>query len=474
MIWFGLYPYPTATKYNYINMKHKIFPIILYLAIFVQPLFSQSIYELHYRSPNNPTLPNIHAFLVKLGDGEGFVRLSYFDSLQNQHTIIQLDVQEDFLQKENGEPDANTLIIQTLNPKTILPATEITYHPDKYIFKKDPATGYFEPWKVNGIAIDQPVDFLSVPRLLVRKDMSKTLLANYFKTDEAAYQNYAQPQARSGGLLLGKNMPKMFLMIVSNIRDESIGPDCLKDQQNLVKTYAAIADELEINMDTIIIQGDQYSKKNVLDAINDLKPGKNDIVIFHYSGHGYNSDKPKDSFPNMVINADTLPVSDLSKLKTVLPTVSINIEDIYKMIIAKNARLNFVFSDCCNTTINFDQKQDPLIPVKRDAWDVTANKCKMLFLDQRVNVLATATKKGQESKGNETNGGYFTYNYVENLRSLLSPFNAAGKDISWSSLLDKTSAATSYRALHHCYDKALKSPCVMDPVVRITSPAAGK
>lgn len=455
-------------------MKHKIFPFILYFAILSQPLFSQSIYEFQYHSPNNPGLPAISAFLVKLGAGDGYVRLSYFDSVQKQHTIIQLDVSEDYLQKANGEIDTNTLVIETLNPKKILPASSITYHPDKFIFKKDPVTGYFEPWKINGAGNDQPIDFLFPPRLLAKKDMSKTLLANYFKTDEPSYLNYAQPQSRSGGLLLGKNMPKMFLMIVSNIKDESIGPDCLKDQQNLIKTYAAIADELEINMDTIVIQGDQYSKKNVLAAINDLKPGKNDIVIFHYSGHGYNSDKPTDSFPNMVINTDTLPVSNLSKLKTVLPTVSINIEDIYKMIIAKNARLNFVFSDCCNTTINFDQPQSGLIPVKRDAWDVTTNKCKILFLDQRLNVLATATKKGQESKGNETNGGYFTYNYVENLRSLLSPFNAAGKDISWNSLLEKTSAATSYRALHHCYDKERKGPCVMDPIVRITLPVAGK
>jgi hypothetical protein len=39
------------------------------------------------------------------------------------------------------------------------------------------------------------------------------------------------------------------------------------------------------------ISGAKFGKANVEAALDNLKPGLNDIVIFYYSGHGYSNDQ---------------------------------------------------------------------------------------------------------------------------------------------------------------------------------------
>ncbi len=121
-----------------------------------------------------------------------------------------------------------------------------------------------------------------------------------------------------------------------------------------------------------MIFGKEFSKINVDNAINAISPGPADIVVFYYSGHGFSNIKDKYSFPYLDLRDKSF--------QTYGGAYTLNIEDIYNRIRAKGARLNLVFSDCCNS----DPSQSSIITSdvagtrsSSIGWNI--NNCKALF-----------------------------------------------------------------------------------------------
>lgn len=453
-------------KYNYITMKNKIFLLPVFLVMMIQGLHAQTMYELTYRSPNNPGLPAITAFLVRFDNGDGYVRVKYFDSSLNSDVVLNMETLEEPLRKGSQAMEPNIFVLKSLNPTAVMPGKQISFIPDSYLFRRDSLSGYFEPWKLgNRTSDDQMVsfDFLAPPLLLETGTLTKKYLGGYFKTNEPVYENFTKSKSR-GSAPLGANIT-LHLLIVSDIGDKTIGIGCSKDEQKLIDIYTRIAEKLNItSLDTVFISGDRYSKENVDNALNALKPGKDDIVIFHYTGHGFNNRNPKDSFPNMFLRNDKANWTYAD-----LPKFSLNMEDTYNFIVKKGARLNLVFSDCCNTLF---PKLEPLEVGRiarptRGFMDFNTDKCKAFFIDQRLSVLATAAKFDQKAKGTDGDGSFFTYAYVETLKDLLSPAFNTLPELSWEALLKRTENRTAFHLKNRCVS------CIMNPVYKVDRATTG-
>jgi hypothetical protein len=296
-------------------------------------------------------------------------------------------------------------------------------------------------------------------------------LNDLYLSDEPFYKNYTKAKSR-GGPNWGKSIPTLHVYILADLYDKHIGVGCNLDQKKLIQFYASVASKLKIRLDTVNIINERYNRQGVQMALDSLKPGKDDIVVFHYTGHGFNREDPNDPYPNLFLvpYADR-PVWENLKAKEqeeALRNNTMSIQEIYQIIISKGARLNCVFSDCCNT--EYKLKNVPMIDdgkTKRGFLTLYPDYCKKLFIDERASFLATAVKKGEQAASNGRIGSMYTDNYLQILGKYLTPaYNGSVEDVNWNSILSNADDITKAKA-PTIYNTLTKAPFNMSPFYSI-------
>jgi hypothetical protein len=447
----------------------KIFGLaILFTLLSTSFVFSQTMYELNYK--NKPLL------LVRYEDGDGFIRAAYIDSSTQTKRFIQYQLTENIWLNAKGQPDTNTIALNLSNKEN--PGL-VNWLPDFILFKLNPTTYYYEPFNAGNLLANgknQISKFSKAPKLLSEADLSEAFLQGFFDESDLFYQNYTKSKTR-GSINFGRNMPTLFVRIIADVEDNSIGKGCLEDKKNLYRLYTLIAQKLKIRLDTFAVMGKDYNRKSVENLLSNLNPGKNDIVMLHYTGHGFNRDDSTspDPFPNLFLLpiAERKPWEKLVETKqkeayeSILRANTLSIQEIYSIVINKGARLNMVFSDCCNTDFRLRNLPSENQKKTRGVFTLYTDYCKSLFLDQTANILTAAVKKGEQAKSNPTDGSYYTLNYVQTLYKYLAPsFNPGDESISWNTILETTKKGTIEKT-KKCYDKILKGPCVMNPMILV-------
>lgn len=445
-------------------MKKKIIGLLVCTCLITGSLFAQAIYELHYRSAGNPP---VSALLVKFSAGTGYARINYTDTVLNTPVILNLDLQEEDYLDSKGEKDKNLMVLRSFNPNSVTIGKVSSYLPDTYFFRLDTVSGMFKPWKLvskPNSADERFTEFTSLPKALGTGQL-KPLLTNYFLPTEPVFKAIQNPQTRGGGEVLAGDIT-MHVIIVADELDEHINKGVVKDIALISEMYKAVKVQLGLtSFNLITVSKEKFSKKGVEDALRAVKPGPDDIVIFHYTGHGFNDKNPKHPYPNMFLRTDKNNWDT-----SMLPSITLNMGDIYDAIVKKGARLNLVFADCCNSTWD----DYPVLTVGRLDESVTRGtqvlnleKCKALFLKTRASIIVASAQKGETARTGR-DGSYFTYSFARSFSEsmgLLDPHPT----LSWDELLDMTKAKTSYYINNKCVPTKEEkvTQCVMTPLVSI-------
>ena len=220
---------------------------------------------------------------------------------------------------------------------------------------------------------------------------------------------------------------KMWAILVADTYDESIGEDDAYDNLALNKELKAIAQCLGIEISiTNITANRAYNKRNLADAITNLRPAANDIVFFCFNGHGFRWDDQKDMYPNICMIA---PNAD--PYKNHVATT-----DIYNAIKNKGARLSVIITDCCNSKYGARgprQRNNTLF--SRSHSKVSKKRMGELFLDTKGVILATAAKPGEYAWSFEGTGSAFTHSFISQLRKEVGMDRT--ENPSWQHIIDK-------------------------------------
>lgn len=219
----------------------------------------------------------------------------------------------------------------------------------------------------------------------------------------------------------------LHLVLVAATEDESIG-ESVKTDVNLVrKNFSGIAKKLNIEYKETVVMGNNFSKSNVENAVNRLKPGSNDIVVFVYSGHGFRYDDDTDAYPRMFLSYDNL------SAKTELSTT-----DVYNKIVAKNARLTIFLTDCCNSKAGVTRAEVESVAfgTRGSNNNVDVNKLYDLFIDESGTIRATAAKAGQYALC-DASGGFMLTSILNNIKSQTSAL--ANGNPSWQTIIENAS-----------------------------------
>lgn len=217
---------------------------------------------------------------------------------------------------------------------------------------------------------------------------------------------------------------RMFLICVIDSHDETIGERCEEDLDGITYLFDEIADWIDVDLvDPKIIEGDDFSKAAVTDAVDrwlpKQQPGKNDIVIFYYSGHGFRYAGDASDYPRMWLKNGDNTDPQVNNLRIQ--------EDIYDHIIKMGAGVNIVLSDCCNTNAPGDNVNagNANVPVRQKVQHSKASSDndnssddygdRLFIPEQPLSILATAAEKDEFAAGKPDVGGFFTYYLIEAL-----------------------------------------------------------
>jgi hypothetical protein len=182
--------------------------------------------------------------------------------------------------------------------------------------------------------------------------------------------------------------------------------------------------------------------------------------VFYYTGHGFNNVNESKQFPYLDLRDKTF--------QNYGAPYTLNIEEIYQNIKSKGARLNLVYSDCCNADPAQSSMVSTNVASTRSSgigWNMY--NCRTLFMnDKPLSILMTAASRGELSAGNNNTGGIFTFNFRESLENNMGPFV---QNVTWQSVLQSATKQTINRANHTLCpqeDKSFK-PCRQSPVFKV-------
>lgn len=205
-------------------------------------------------------------------------------------------------------------------------------------------------------------------------------------------------------LLVAGNVSAQTLHVISfcNTLDPKIG--CAEDSERTIRESSLIGAFLGYDVSFYLGEGEECSNENLMNALNSLRCGKDDVVLFYYSGHGTRSPQDKSEFPQMCLKYQGYDQDKFVAVHTV-------VEKLQKT----GARFTLVVTDCCNSTASGVSVKSL---VSKDGGAVSdeemiARNYRKLFLENPGMVVVTSSKKGQTSAGGKGLGGLFSSQFFE-------------------------------------------------------------
>ena len=374
------------------------------------------------------------------------MRIRYDDPSTAEIVLVEMHLNEHYDSTKSGIEDTTVICYTGSKPDFIYGNSKAIFTKPLFRFALNASTGSFEPFDIRFM------DSAGASRQgkLLKADFIKygeakdNFLLTFFTKEEEIYQNF-RPVINSRSIPARAKNIKMHLLAIGNSNDTIIGIACEKDMHMIIQTFRTIASFMGFQFRPDSIYANRYNKKNVEKAIKRINPSKDDIIIIYFSGHGFRKkNQPGKQFPFIDLRSDPRANNFMSE--------SINIEEIYKSIVMKGARLNLVLSDCCNSDPYVTNAIGTPIPKPRDSeMALSASNCIALFMDIKpVSILATAADIGQRATCNSTYGGFFSYFFKASLKNMLGSVKPIAN---WDQLFQEAQKNTVNKANNTYCDK---------------------
>jgi Caspase domain len=225
------------------------------------------------------------------------------------------------------------------------------------------------------------------------------------------------------------------LVVAANTEIGDIGTSCLVDERNLVNEFEGICEVMGITLKKYMVDGKNFTKPKLLSTLNGLNPGKNDIVFFAYTGHGFRWSNQTEKYPQLDMR--------YNPYTSITTESSITLKEVYDIITSKSARLNIVLGDCCNSDVGVNQRTSNTFLSARNDANFNRKNLEKLFYNSDGDVIATAASPGQVSWSNSVNGGFFLSSFFQAFREEIGYLDT---DPSWSGMLSNTIKYAAYKS----------------------------
>lgn len=385
--------------------------VFLCLLLFVT-LSSVAQSYFHLQTKSTAAAPAYQYFLRMEADGSSSIRIAY--------TNYGKDFLAEVLMTDSVALNSTRYLIPKTAPRFIQSGTDDSLWLPVIQFesKSDSAGIYYEPVSVILTKKENPqqaVRLDSKQKTYEELVKEKPLVLQFYKMNEPFYVFLSSFTTRN--LNPDEQRRNFYLIIIANTNDPSIGKSSQKDLTGIYETFAVLTKQAGIRFIPVVVSGDAFNIANTQKVIDTIKPAAPDIVFFYYTGHGFRYADDVSKYPRISFRTNNLQIRSQNNLA---------VEEVYKKLLAKRARVTIVISDCCN------EKIDAAVPFGMDLLRPRAtgteglklnydNFRKLFLPTQNTSIIIGSASANQLAAGNPNMGGFFTNFFkAELIKSLYS------------------------------------------------------
>jgi hypothetical protein len=209
-------------------------------------------------------------------------------------------------------------------------------------------------------------------------------------------------------------MGTIHLIDVADRNDPNIGKSCVVDLKGVREIIKNAASQTGMGLQIKDITGDDFDAEHIAAAVRGVSPGRDDTVVFYYSGHGARGESKPDAWPVLSLASPAPPYD------------SFDLAWIYKELHGKQARMLLMFVDCCQELLADEMLSEQSPEEFRGIPDIySATNYRLLFQMFEGEVLMMSCKPGQLSGCDPRQGGFFTATFLNALRAAVRNPRAA-------------------------------------------------
>ena len=408
-------------------MRRTTLPLlaVIIFCLLQQTAGAQILYKVNFHDKNYGAYEGL---LVYFNESSSYMRIAYYTPDKKYH-VVNVDYKSSTGTYYDG---SSYFYMSGSNPKFItLNPDKYTYNPDYFIWRKGATeinwkTPYTSDDPKLNVANEIPVDsFYQVNP----SNLTETFLRKFFWDNESEF--FALKKIAGLGTTtvtpVNTGNVKLHLVVVANTLIGDIGPSCTSDRDKLDYEFRSIAEALGVGYAKYIMDGNNFNKATVQSTLNGLYPGKNDIVVFVYRGHGFRWSNQTDIYPMMDLRT--------SNYMNIEAITSLTLSEVYNTLKNKRARLNLILADCCNNNVGINQVTSLSFLNSQADNKPDVSKLKKLFMTSRGNLISAAARAGEYSWANPF-GGFYTLSFLQAMKEKISYMN--NSTYSWNDIITYT------------------------------------
>ncbi len=226
----------------------------------------------------------------------------------------------------------------------------------------------------------------------------------------------------------------LHLITCIDVINSDISQGCSKDYQNATELFKVVADMGGMNYRPVNLQ---FDKDEVETFVDNFRCGPNDIVVFLYSGHGFQYDNDGDLWPwpfMFYCNREEVDIYN--------DACELDLEEVYETLKSKNPRMSITLGNSCNDSLDDSQGSSNSEGEDFDFSDSDGNLQKIdLFTKFRGHIIASASSPGQGSYTTDEEGAYFIIELFKHIAVGLD----SDQPTSWKNILEQTKRSVNER-----------------------------
>ncbi|HEU0070709.1 MAG TPA: DM9 repeat-containing protein [Alphaproteobacteria bacterium] len=217
----------------------------------------------------------------------------------------------------------------------------------------------------------------------------------------------------------------LHAILIADTNDASIGVSVKKDFEGLKRLVTAVSGYTGMQLSLQALEGAQVTLANVRGAVNNVKAGPDDAILFYYSGHGFRTWNKTSRFPYLYISNQGQDFTEI-------------VAELRK----KAPRLLIAVTDSCNNVMDLPVAQAMMMRSAPPDYKKTYSR---LWRDAAGEVVIASSSEGEYAWGDDDAGGFFTKRFLashETQVNITSPTTTPG----WEQIVNtaKTPITTNY------------------------------
>lgn len=409
--------------------------LLLPFLLLCSTLNAQTLYELTFEAEQ----VLYKGFLVYFNEEDAYMRVGY--TYNGVYNVVDVRYQS-----ATGQEDGyNYFVMIGSNPRFITNTGKgQKYNPDHILWVWNDKENAGLPYITDDPNFDEThLQRCKSYRELKANELTNSYLRQFFRSDEPEFKALQKMRnATAGNTNTNANnnnnttsSAKFHLILFVNTDIPDIGQSCAVDQRVVETEFREIAKAIGLPLQKYLINGDKFTKANAQKILQDLKVGRNDVVLFYYSGHGFRWSNQTDKYPQLDMRySEYTPLSE---------ETSLALSDVSTMISSKGGRLNIVLSDCCNSDIGRNQMTSTTFMASRAFQGAEIEKLKTLFLRSEGVMTISGSGPGEYAWCN-VNGGFFTLSFIQALKEEIGYMRNDAP--SWEHIAQNAVKSTQYKS----------------------------